>query len=180
MPSSARPTTASPVTAPPRNAMDSAFSRPSFAAFAVLTFARTETFMPMYPANADAAAPTRNPKAIFDPSPPSNSSIAAGVPCSKRIRRALSPSNVHIAAASMIATIATVLYWRFRYAIAPSCIAAAISCISFVPEGCFKTRYANTPANTRLIMPATGARYNMLSISNYLSCLYFSLYFIIG
>jgi hypothetical protein len=35
----------------------------------------------------------------------------------------------------MIATIAIVVYWRRRYAAAPSCTARAISCIRSVPAG---------------------------------------------
>jgi len=58
------PTTSMPVIAPPRNATASASSRPVRAASAVRTFARTETFMPMYPAAPENTAPTRKPKAV--------------------------------------------------------------------------------------------------------------------
>ena len=41
---------------------------PPLAASVVRTFARTETFIPMYPASPEKNAPTRNPKAIVHPS----------------------------------------------------------------------------------------------------------------
>jgi len=42
--------------------------RPPLAASAVRTLERTETFIPMKPADADSAAPIRNPIAVPQPS----------------------------------------------------------------------------------------------------------------
>jgi len=66
------------------------------AASAVLTFARTETFIPMYPATPDKIAPIRKP-------------IAADQSNNKpKISPITTPA------------IAMAEYWRFRYALAPS------------------------------------------------------------
>ena len=56
-----------PVIAPPRKAICSAALRPSLAACAVRTFARTETFMPMKPATPDRIAPIAKPMAVGQP-----------------------------------------------------------------------------------------------------------------
>ncbi len=74
--------------------------------------------MPMNPAAADAAPPSRKPTAVQMPKP--------GTPKKPGIARAT---------ASTTATIATARYWRPRYAIAPSWIAPAISCIFSLPAG---------------------------------------------
>ena len=57
-----------PVTVPPLNETLRAGLRPPRAASAVRTLVRTETFIPMKPAAADATAPIRNPIAAFQPS----------------------------------------------------------------------------------------------------------------
>ena len=54
-----------PVTAPPRNATSSAGPMPPRAASATRALARTETFMPMKPAEADARPPIANPIATW-------------------------------------------------------------------------------------------------------------------
>ena len=56
------------MTAPPLKATPSAAGRPPLAASAVRTLVRTETFIPMKPAAADAVAPIRKPIAAFQPS----------------------------------------------------------------------------------------------------------------
>ncbi len=114
-----RPTTSSPVTAPPRKAMPSAGPRPRLAASAVRTLARTETFMPMKPAAAEATAPIRKPIAASHPS------RAESTVCPRRPMRRKSTT----------ATPAMIVYWRVRYAWAPSCTAAAISRIRSSPAG---------------------------------------------
>ena len=50
--------------APPLNATSKAFSIPLLAASAVLTFALTLIFIPIYPARPDKIAPTKNPIAV--------------------------------------------------------------------------------------------------------------------
>ncbi len=52
-----------PVTAPPRKATDSAGEMPPRAASATRALARTDTFMPMKPADAEAMPPMANPAA---------------------------------------------------------------------------------------------------------------------
>ena len=52
-----------PVTAPPRKATSSAGPMPPRAASATRALARTETFMPMKPADAEATPPMRKPMA---------------------------------------------------------------------------------------------------------------------
>ena len=98
-----------PVTAPALNEMSSPAASDFVAACAVRTFARTETFMPMKPAAPESSAPIRKPTATRLPS---------------RNLRAMKTTAP---------TMAIVMYWRLRYACAPSAIAAAISCIFCVP-----------------------------------------------
>ncbi len=50
-----------PVIAPPRNATRSAVDTPPRAASATLALARTETFMPMKPAEPERTPPMRKP-----------------------------------------------------------------------------------------------------------------------
>ena len=52
-----------PVTAPPRNATSSAGPMPRRAASATRALARTDTFMPMKPADAEARPPMAKPMA---------------------------------------------------------------------------------------------------------------------
>src|SRR5215213_6174783 len=89
-----------PVTAPPRNATSSAGPSPPRAASATRALERTDTFMPMNPADAEASPPIRKP-------------IATSMFCS-----GISAMN------RTTPTMAIVRYWRFRYAEAPSWIAA--------------------------------------------------------
>lgn len=109
---SARPTTKSPVTAPPLNERSSAGPVPSCAAWATREFVRTAMCMPTIPAKAEAAAP------IIKPMP------------------TCTPSAQAIKANNTTAIAATTLYWRLRYATAPSWIASAISIILGFPRGC--------------------------------------------
>ena len=89
-----------PVTAPPRNATSSAGPTPLRAASATRALARTETFIPMKPADADSSPPMRKPTAT--------SMFCSGISATNRTAP----------------TIAIVVYWRRRYAEAPSWIAA--------------------------------------------------------
>ena len=60
-----KPTTVSPITAPPENATSSAFaSPPSLAAIAVLPFALVAILIPALPAIADVIAPNTNAPAV--------------------------------------------------------------------------------------------------------------------
>jgi hypothetical protein len=107
-----------PVTVPPLKATDIADGRPLRAASAVRTLARTATFMPMNPAAADSAAPITKPTDTFQPP----------------------RSGIRSTSATTTATTATVVYWRRRYAAAPSWIAAAIARISSLPCGFASTQ----------------------------------------
>ena len=89
-----------PVTAPPRNAADSAAPMPERAASATRAFERTDTFMPMKPAAADSRPPIAKP-------------IATRMFCS-----GISAMN------RTTPTMPIVVYWRRRYACAPSWMAA--------------------------------------------------------
>ena len=113
-PKRASPTTRSPVTVPPLKAIENAFFKPLFAASAVRTFARTETFIPIYPAKAESIAPKINPIARVNP---------------RLIQRIIK---------SIMAIILIVLYCLFRYAFAPSAIAEAMDFIFSLPSLSFK------------------------------------------
>ena len=90
------------------------------AASAVRTLARTETFMPMKPAAAEATAPIRKPMAAFQP----RSDELTASPRNPMMRK------------STAATPAMIVYWRVRYACAPSWMAAAMLRIRSSPAGC--------------------------------------------
>ena len=79
-----------PVTAPPRNATSSAGPMPPRAASATRALARTDTFMPMKPADAEASPPMRKPIAT--------SMFCSGIRATNRTAP----------------TIAIVVYWRRR------------------------------------------------------------------
>jgi hypothetical protein len=79
-----------PVTAPPRKATSSAGPMPPRAASATRALARTDTFMPMKPADADARPPIRKP-------------MATSMSCKK-----ISATN------RTMPTAAIVVYWRRR------------------------------------------------------------------
>ncbi len=122
------------MTAPPLKARSSAGATPPRAASAVRTLARTETIMPMKPAAPESTAPITKPSAASQPS-------GAG--------------SIAMTMARMTATIAIVVYWRFRNAIAPSWIAAAIDCIVALPAGCLSTQEARYTPYRIAMMPAT-------------------------
>ena len=98
-----RPMTNMPVTVPDWNATRRACPSPVRAASAVRTFAATEMRMPMKPAAAEAAPPTTKPMAVHTPKPDTPKK-----PGTKSTMATTTP------------TMATVRYWRPRYAIAPS------------------------------------------------------------
>ena len=56
-----------PVTAPPLKATSNAGAIPPVAAWAVRTFAFTDTFIPIKPHAPDNTAPTTNPMAVVTP-----------------------------------------------------------------------------------------------------------------
>ncbi len=66
-PISARPATSKPVMAPARNASSRPPASDPIAAWAVRTFARTETFMPMKPVRPDRIAPMAKPTPTSQP-----------------------------------------------------------------------------------------------------------------
>ena len=115
------PTTISPGTAPPWNEIPNAFRKPEPAAWATRTLARTETFIPMKPAEPLATAPSRKPPAYhrFSPKP---SRSRTGTP-----------------------TRATVRYWRFMNALAPSRMASAIEFALSCGAGAASTRRYRRP-----------------------------------
>ena len=89
-PSSANPATSMPVMAPALKASESPPASDLVAAWAVRTFARTETFMPMKPVAPDSTAPTKKPSATSQPS------------VKPRMTKMTAP------------TMAMVVYWRLR------------------------------------------------------------------
>ena len=108
-----------PMTEPPEKAMDRALFMPlSMAAFAVRTLARVATFMPKKPAAIENSAPTRKQIAV--------------------------PMSIKIAMSAKRATmkIARILYSEVRKALAPSAMAAAISCMRELPAGALETYQA--------------------------------------
>ena len=110
------------MTAPARNATFRARATPLFAASATRVFARTATFMPMKPAAAEKTAPIRKPIAVPQP------------------RSFQSP----ITRKRTTATPEMVMYWRRRYAVAPSCTAREISCMRSVPGDCCSSHQVST------------------------------------
>ena len=98
-----------PVIAPPRNAAFSAGGMPPRAASATRQLARTETFIPMKPAAADSAPPSAKPTAT--------SMLCSGIRTTNRTAP----------------TMPIVVYWRRRYAEAPSCTAFEISTMRSLP-----------------------------------------------
>ncbi len=111
-----KPTTKSPVIAPPRKASASAGARPPRAASAVRTLARTETIIPMKPAAPERVAPMTKPTADSIPMPKP------------------------ISTARTMATMPIVMYWRRKNAIAPSWIAAAMARMRSLPSGWRRTQ----------------------------------------
>ena len=95
---------------------------PPRAASATRALARTETFMPMKPADADARPPIKKP-------------IATSMSCRK-----ISATN------RTAPTTAIVVYWRRRYADAPSCTAAESRCMVSLPgESASSDRVVTSP-----------------------------------
>jgi hypothetical protein len=92
--------------------------------------------IPIYPAVAERAAPTRKHPAV------------RGLIAMARII-AMATTKIAIA-----------VYWRFRYTIAPKCIAAAIFCISSVPVPSFFMLKKEKAAKSNPIMAHTGAIIN--------------------
>ena len=105
------------MTEPPLKATSSAGGTPPRAASATLAFERTETFMPMKPAAPESAPPMTKPMPV-----------------------ATSWSSA-IRIASGTATTAMIMYWRFRYAFAPSCTAPEISCMRSLPGDFASSRW---------------------------------------
>ncbi len=98
---------------------------PPRAASATRAFERTDTFMPMKPAAADAIPPMAKP-------------IATSMSCRK-----ISAMN------STTPTIPIVVYWRRRYACAPSWMARERRCMTSLPgESASSERVVTTPYTT--------------------------------
>ena len=114
-----------PVTAPPRKATSSAGLMPPRAASATRALERTDTFMPMKPAAAEAMPPIAKP-------------IATSMFCS-----GISAMN------RTTPTIPIVVYWRRRYACAPSWMAAERRCMVSLPgDSASSERVVTTPYAT--------------------------------
>ena len=92
-----KPITNMPVTVPDSNATRSAAPKPVRAASAVRTLAATEMRMPINPAAAEAAPPSKKPRAVQMPNP----------------ETPMKPGMTRITAITT-AAMATVLYWRAR------------------------------------------------------------------
>ena len=114
-----------PATPPARNAMRMALRRPdSRAAFAVRTFARTASHIPTNPVVAENTAPRMNASERPNRIEKAECAAFAGV-----------GSTMNSSTVKSARKIPRVLNWRFRYALAPSWIALAISFIFSVPSG---------------------------------------------
>ena len=85
-------------------------------------FARTATFIPMKPAAAEKTAPIRKPIAVPQP---------------RSFQKPITRKRT-------TATTAMVVYWRRRYAEAPSWTAREISCMRSVPAGCWSSHSVST------------------------------------
>ena len=107
-----------PVIAPERKAMARPAARLWLEAWAVRTLARTDTIMPAKPAAPDKSAPMRNPMAT------------------------VSDRNHAMMTKTTTPTAAIVAYCRRRYAVAPSWMAAAISCMRAEPASAARTSRA--------------------------------------
>ena len=130
-----------PATPPVRNAIFIARCSPSvFAAAATRTFPRTASHMPIYPVTPENTAPMT--KKMLRPM----RSVVVSAGSTKRTKK------------TMTAKMLRVLNWRLRYADAPSCTAAAISCILGVPslaESTCRTRKAATTSAKRAMAATT-------------------------
>ncbi len=70
-----------------------------------------------------------------------------------------------MATSSTIPTIMIVVYWRFRYALAPAWMAAAISCMRSLPAGRRKMAdIENTPYSTARTPAAIAAPSHMVAL----------------
>jgi hypothetical protein len=134
-----------PTTPPVRNAIRIAFSRPpscSRAAAATRRLARVAIAMPAAPMNAEKTAPTTK-----NTDRPTCTAVPPSFTGSRNSRTTAITTNT-----------ASVLNWRYRYAVAPSCTAPAISCIFSVPRPAVSTdltRAAAKPNATSAITAAT-------------------------
>jgi hypothetical protein len=129
MPSKPNPTTAKPITAPPRKPIGKALFNPFLAALAAFAFAFVATDKPKYPARAEQKEPKRYANAIdkcFTRSAPGLHTGGNGK--KMKIKTETTPTNN-----------ANVLYSRLRNAKAPSVIAEEISFILSVPLSCLFT-----------------------------------------
>jgi hypothetical protein len=109
-------------------ATSSAADTPLRARSATRALERTETFIPMKPAEPENVPPIRKPIATWMPLEPWASSATAST------------------TASTAATAPMIVYCRFRYALAPSWTAREIDCISSLPGGSDRShREVSTP-----------------------------------
>ena len=113
-----RPTTVKPMTEPEEKATRRPRLRPSEAACAVRALALVAIFMPMRPASMDQIPPVRKAKGVnLDSMLP---------PLAKAMMARITKTTAN--------TFATVEYWCFRYALAPSRMLLAIFCIVALPS----------------------------------------------
>src|SRR5262252_2746548 len=121
-----RAATVSPMTEPPKKATACALSRPMLrAASAVRTFALVAAFMPTKPASMEQSAPATKASAVYR----------------------LMARERNTATTTMKA--ARIEYSRRRKAMAPVCMAAAISVMALEPRGCAATNRERMKASTR-------------------------------
>ena len=136
--SSANPTTISPMTAPARKATLSPSLSDCLTANVVRAEALVAIFMPNQPQVPEKTQANRTPTGVT------------------RLRMPANPRPVRISSRTAN-TIATTLYWRLRYAIAPARTAEAISIMSSSPSGYAMTFRLSNRADTSAATAATGA-----------------------
>ena len=124
-----RPTTVKPMTEPAEKATRRPRFSPSRQALAVRQLALVAMRIPIKPERPEKKPPVMNAKGTNQVSRP----VAA-----------MMHSTTNIQAKK----IATIVYWRFRYALAPSRMDAEIFCIKGVPSSNFRTFFAVNRANS--------------------------------
>ena len=143
MPSTARPATPSPITAPPPKETFRALEREVFAAWVVRTFALVAIFMPRNPARAEKKQPTTKPATIR------MLEWAATFGTCERMPRPAPATTTYTP---------RILYSALRKAMAPSEMWDAIPDILASPESCLVTQPARTVLYTRATSPRMGMR----------------------
>ena len=139
-PSRLMATVKKPDTAPPLSAVCSAALSDSLAAAATRILARMEIHMPMKPATAEQIAPRRNDTVTKKASAFGSLTGSVGVACR------ITPYPMASTEATSTASTPIVLYWRARYASAPSWMALEMARMASVPVPRASTQRANQTA----------------------------------